>query len=268
VPPESVRTRDGTRISYVRTGVGSPLVLVHGTAADHSRWRPVLPRLEDRFSVLSVDRRGRGGSGDAETYAVEREFEDVAAVADGLGQPTIVLGHSYGGLCALEAALLSENVEKLVLYDPGLEVAGEQIYPYAVIERLERLLDDGDRDAVVATMLREVAGLPPEVIGQMRSQPAWGARVDAAHTIPRELRAVKEYRFDPDRFSDLDVPVLVLRGETSPAALVRAAEDVRDALPNGRLVILPGQGHAAMDTGTDLFVGAVLGFVDERSTAP
>ena len=117
-------------------------------------------------------------------------------------------------------------------------------------------------------MLLEVAGLPPEVIDQMRSQPAWGARVDAAHTIPRELRAVKEYRFDPDRFRDLDVPVLVLSGETSPAALVRAAEDVRDALPNGRLVVLPGQGHAAMDTGTDLFVGAVLGFVDERSTAP
>ena len=231
---------------------------------DHSRWRPVLPRFEERFSVLAVDRRGRGRSGDAETYAVEREFEDVAAVADGLGQSTIVLGHSYGGLCALEAAFLTENVEKLVLYDPGLEVAGEQIYPYAVIERLERLLEQGDRDAVVATMLREVAGLPPEVIDQMRLQPAWSARVDAAHTIPRELRAVKEYRFDPERFRDLDLPVLLLSGEASPPALVRAAEVVHDTLSNSRLVILPGQGHAAMDTATELFVDEVIRFADDQ----
>ena len=195
---------------------------------------------------------------------MEREFEDVAAVADGLGQSTIVLGHSYGGLCALEAALLTENVGKLVLYDPGLEVAGEQIYPHAVIERLERLLEQGDREAVVATMLREVAGLPPEVIDQMRLQPAWSARVDAAHTIPRELRAVKEYRFDPERFRDLDVPVLLLSGEASPPALVRAAEVVHDTLSNSRLVVLPGQGHAAMDTATELFVDEVIRFADDQ----
>ena len=51
-----------------------------------------LAAVQERFSVLAVDRRGRGRSGDAETYAVEREFEDVAAVADGLGQSTIALG--------------------------------------------------------------------------------------------------------------------------------------------------------------------------------
>jgi hypothetical protein len=91
----------------------------------------------------------------------------------------------------------------LVLYDPGIEVAGEEIYPPEVIERLEALLGAGDRDGVVATTMREVAGLPPETVEYMRSQPAWQARVGAAHTIPRELRAVKAYRFDPERFADL-----------------------------------------------------------------
>ena len=75
---------------------------------------------------------------------------------------------------------------------------------------------------------------------------------------------MKEYRFDPERFRDLDVPVLLLSGEASPPALVRAAEVVHDTLSNSRLVILPGQGHAAMDTATELFVDEVIRFADDH----
>ena len=61
--PESVTSEDGTPIAYLRSGEGPPLVLVHGTAADHNRWAPVLPAFEERFAVFAVDRRGRGGRG-------------------------------------------------------------------------------------------------------------------------------------------------------------------------------------------------------------
>jgi pimeloyl-ACP methyl ester carboxylesterase len=260
VSQEIVKSADGTTIACWRSGEGPPLVLVHGTAADHSRWMPVLPAFEERFAVCAVDRRGRGGSGDAEGYAIEREFEDVAAAVDSLGGPVNVLGHSYGALVALEAALLTENVRKLVLYDPGIEVAGEEIYAPEVIGRLEALLEAGDRDGVVATTMREVAGLPPETVEYMRSQPVWQARVAAAHTIPRELRAVKAYGFDPGRFGDLGVPTLVLSGGESPAALGKAAEAVDEALPDSLAFVMSGQGHAAMDTGTDLFTTEVLRF--------
>jgi pimeloyl-ACP methyl ester carboxylesterase len=262
VSQESVTSNDGVPIACWRSGEGTPLVLVHGTAADHNRWAPVLPAFEQRFTVNAVDRRGRGGSGDAEDYAIEREFEDVAEVVDSLGESVNLLGHSYGALCALEAALLTRNVRKLVLYDPGIEVAGEQIYPPEVIERLEALLGARDRDGVVATTMREVAGLPPETVEYMRSQPVWQARVDAAHTIPRELRAVKAYRLDAERFGDLGVPTLVLSGGDSPAALRKAGKDVDEALPNSRIVVMPGHGHAAMDTGTDLFTTKVLRFLE------
>ena len=258
---ETVTSKDGTPVACWRTGEGPPLVLVHGTAADHSRWRPVLPAFEERFTVYAVDRRARGGSGDSDDYAIEREFEDIAAAIDSLGEPANLLGHSYGALCALEAALLTQNVRRLVLYDPGIELAGEEIYPHEVIERLEALLEAGDRDGVVATTMREVAGLPPEVVEHMRSQPVWQARVAAAHTIPRELRAVKAYRLDPERFGELEVPTLVLSGGESPAALRKAAEVVEETLPDSRIVTMPGQGHAAMDTGTDLFTAEVLSFV-------
>jgi hypothetical protein len=58
--------------------------------------------------------------------------------------------------------------------------------------------------------MREVAGLSPETVEYMRSQPVWRARVDAAHTILRELLAVKAYSLDPERFRDLGVPTLLL----------------------------------------------------------
>src|SRR5918994_3950253 len=149
----TVNSKDVTPIAYWRSGEGPPLVLVHGTAADHSRWRPVLPAFEERFTVCAVDRRGRGGSGDSDDYAIEREFEDVAAVADFPAEPVVLVGHSYGALVALEAALITRNVRMLVLYDPGIEVAGEEIYPQEVIERLDALLEAGDRDGVVATTM-------------------------------------------------------------------------------------------------------------------
>ena len=112
--------------------------------------------------------------------------------------------------------------------------------------------------------MREVAGLPPETVEYMRSQPVWQARVGAAHTIPRELRAVKAYGFDPGRFADLGVPTLVLSGGDSPAALRKAAEAVNETLPDSRIVVMPGQGHAAMDTGRDLFTTEVLRFSAPR----
>ena len=198
--PEQVVSEDGTPIAVWRSGEGPPLVLVHGAAADHIRWAPALPALEERFTVLAIDRRGRGQSGDADEYAIEREYEDVAAVVESAGEAANVLGHSYGGICALEAALLTHGVRRLVLYEAPM---GFLASPPHVVQRLETLLEEGKRDELVAFFMREVAGLPSDQIELLRSLPAWEARLAVAHTIPREERASREYAFDPDRFRQL-----------------------------------------------------------------
>jgi pimeloyl-ACP methyl ester carboxylesterase len=266
VPQESVTSKDGTPSPTGVAGKDRPSCWCTGPPPTTTAGSPSCRRSRSASSsapsIGAVDRRGRGGSGDSDDYAIEREFEDAAALVDSLGEPAFLLGHSYGALCALEAALLAKNVRKLVLYDPGIEVAGEEIYPHEVIERLEALLGVGDRDGVVATTMREVAGLPPETVEYMRSQPAWQARVAAAHTIPRELSAVKAYGLDSERFGDLRVPTLVMSGGDSPAALRKAGEAVDGTLPDSRIVVMPGQGHAAMDTETDPFTTEVIRFVE------
>jgi pimeloyl-ACP methyl ester carboxylesterase len=82
-----------------------------------------------------------------------------------------LLGHSYGGLGALEAALLTPNVGKLVLYEPPTGANGAWRFPSGVIDRLEALLAAGDRDGVIATTMREVAGLRSETVEHLRSLP-------------------------------------------------------------------------------------------------
>lgn len=210
-----------------------------------------------------MDRRGRGGSGDDDGYAIEREFEDVASVVDSIGGPVHLLGHSYGALCSLECALLTTNVRKLVLYEPPVDVTGERINPPGVIGRMEAMLEAGDRDGVVTTLMSELAGLPPEAIEHLRSLPDWRTRLEAAHTIPREARAEEAYRFDPGRFGDLAAPTLLLLGSESPAAFEDAEKAVNEALPDSRIVVMYGQGHAAIDTGTDLFTLEVLRFLTD-----
>jgi pimeloyl-ACP methyl ester carboxylesterase len=256
--PTQIRSEDGTPLAVWRGGEGPPLLLIHGAAADHSRWAPVVPPLEERFTVLAIDRRGRGWSGDARDYALEREVEDVVAAVESADEPVHLLGHSYGGICALEAALLTDRIHRLVLYEAPM---GFLKSPPHVVEQLQALLADGRRDELLGYFMLEVAGLPPDQVELMRSLPAWEARLDAADTIPREERASREYVFDPARFRDLHVPTLYLQGGDSSEPFKVAGEALREALPDCRIVVMPGQRHAAMDTATDLFVAEVLSFL-------
>lgn len=255
---ETVVSADGTPIAVWRSGAGPALVLVHGATADHGRWAPALPALEEHFTVLAMDRRGRGRSGDADDYALEREAEDVVAVVELAGEEVGLLGHSHGGVCAVEAALLTDALEKLILYEPPM---GFVVAPPEVVSRLEELLEAGEREELLTMFMREVAGLPEEQIDVMRSLPAWQARLAAADTIPREERANREYVWEPDRFRELHVPTLYLQGGDSPAPFVKAGEALASALPDCRVVVMPGHSHAAIDTGTDLFTSEVLSFL-------
>ena len=64
-----------------------------------------------------MDRRGHGESQPGENYTLRKESEDVAAVVNSRRGPVFVLGHSIGGVFALEAALLTNKIAKLALYN-------------------------------------------------------------------------------------------------------------------------------------------------------
>ena len=261
---EQVRSKDGVPIAFERSGKGPPLVLVHGATADHTRWLPVLPEMEKHFTVYAVDRRGRGKSGDAEPYTIDREYEDVAAIVDSIPGPVNLLGHSYGAICSLEASLKTSNLGKLILYEPPIHTDAEEKQSSITIDRINLCLRNEQREKALLIFLQEIVGIPPEEISILRSLPSWPPRVAAAHTIVREEKSIRSYIFYPQRFSHMEIPTLLLLGGDSPPFYHAAIEALRGAIPNNRVRIMPGQRHAAMDTAPGLFLSEVIECVTER----
>jgi len=257
---EKVKSKDGTVISFRKSGSGIPLILVHGTTADHTRWNPLLPQFEKHFTVYAVDRRGRGESGDSPGYNVMREAEDIAAVAESFNEPVCFLGHSFGAICCLEESLLTDNIKKMILYEPPLPV-GATTYPPDVPARMQTLIDNGNKDGAVETFFREVVKMPEKEFSLLKKLPVYKTRVQLAPTIPRELTIDNHYNFNPGKFTNLRIPALILLGGDSPQIFRKAAEAVNSALAGSSITVLPHQQHAAMDTNPPLFMKEVLNFL-------
>jgi pimeloyl-ACP methyl ester carboxylesterase len=100
----TVASHDGTTIAFDRSGEGPPLVLVGGALSDRSAAGSLAEALAPHLTVFAYDRRGRGDSGDAMAYAVEREIEDIEALIGVAGGPVYLYGVSSGAALALEAA--------------------------------------------------------------------------------------------------------------------------------------------------------------------
>jgi pimeloyl-ACP methyl ester carboxylesterase len=266
--PARAVSGDGTEIAYWTSGQGPPLVVVHGTPADHTRWAPLLPYLEPHVTVHAMDRRGRGASGDGPDYNLGREAEDVAAVVDAVaaatGSQVDVYGHSHGGLCAFGGATLTSNIGKLVLYE-GWPIPNPAVWalPPEVEQRLDALLAAGDRDGVVEALFRHFELMSDEDMDAFKAAPSWSGRVAAAHTVMREIRAEAEARLDPREAATITVPVLLLTGEHSPDASKADVEAVAAALPDARIVVLKGQEHVADALAPEMFAENLLAFLRE-----
>lgn len=80
--------RPTRRRSPCGSRAGPPLVLVHGSMADHTAFDPFVEALRNHSATFPMDRRGFGASGDGPVYAIERDFEDVSAVVDAVAART------------------------------------------------------------------------------------------------------------------------------------------------------------------------------------
>jgi len=265
----TAQSRDGTAIAVSPLGDGPSLILVHGAAADHTTFRVLAPRLATRWTTNAIDRRGRGRSGDTLPYAIEREFEDIAAVAEALaeadGAPVDVFGHSYGGRCALGAALRTTAIRRVISYEGAPTPPGQRYGDAAVLGELVALEAAGHPEALLETFLRRVVGLTDDDITAYRANPVWPDRVAAAPTIVREL-AAEGSAIGPgslDALGAVRQPVLQLLGGDSLPTFRVATEALDAHLANGRIVTIPGARHAAHHTHPDAVVVAVTDFLDE-----
>lgn len=259
-----VQSADGTSIAVWADGDGPPLIVVHGGLNDHTTDRPFIDELRGSVTTFAMDRRGRGASGDGPDYAIEREFEDVAAVVDAVaarsGQAASIWGHSYGADCAMGAAALTGNVARLVLYEPGLGYAGSDEVTAALAE-VETAIAAGDLEGALYTAMRGIIELTEDEIAVVRATPGWAARLAAVPRLPREVRAEIEWSYQAGQFDAVKARTLLLAGAESPPAQEEATQRAAAAIPDARVQTLDGHSHIAHRVDPAMVAAIVCEFV-------
>jgi pimeloyl-ACP methyl ester carboxylesterase len=247
----TVISADGTRIAYGIVGSGDPVILVGGVFS-YRAWpqpRQLAQLLAKRFTVVDYDRRGRGESGDTKPYAVEREIEDIDALIEAVGGSAHVCGWSSGGVLALKAAAAGSAVRKLAVYEPPFVVPGSpHVPPEDFVSQLNRLADAGRRTDAAKYYFAEVMGMPRLMVRAVPLMRRPWKRIKAvAHTAPYEAAVVEDNlhgrALRAEQWAPVGQATLVMSGEKTGALLHQAALALIDVLPNGRHLVLAGQGH-------------------------
>jgi pimeloyl-ACP methyl ester carboxylesterase len=239
--------RDGTRwvFDVDRRGDGPPVLLLHGLLTDSRVWQPLRAALTDRYTLISVDAPGHGGSPPrAADFTLEAEVDALVGVLDALEVPGPVawVGHSMGGMKAMRAALAHPDrvaVLGLISCQPYEEPA-RTARPYlAMVETAQTWGISTDLAATMgklnfgATFLASPAGQ------------AWVAHFTGltGDDFAATAHAVFHRTDISGRLAQLAVPTLVLHGTEDVPIRIAVARSYAALLPDARLVELPGCGH-------------------------
>jgi pimeloyl-ACP methyl ester carboxylesterase len=218
----SVRSKDGTRIAYEKTGKGPVLILVAAALADRGGTKRFAKLLSEHFTVINYDRRGRGKSGHTQPYAVEREVEDIDALIGESRRPVFLFGSSSGAVLALEAATrLGTEVKGLFLYEPPFIVNDSRPpMPNDLGSRISELVAAGRRSDAVKLFFTRGIGIPPFGVTLMRFlMPGWSKMAGMAHTLPYDLTVLEGTQsgkpLPMQRWISNTTPTLVMVGSRS-----------------------------------------------------
>ena len=278
---ERTGTVEGVKLQYLTAGTGPAIVLLHGYAETSRMWRPLMPQLAERFTVVAPDLPGIGGSDiPADGLDMARSAVRIHSLVKGLGiEKAVVVGHDIGLMVAYAyAAQFPSDTEKLVMMDAFLPgVAGwEAIYnnpaiwhfrfngptPEALVEGRERIYFEHFWNDLAADKTRSL----PEADRQAYA---------AAYARPGRMRAAWSYfvsfqqaAMDFARLSQakLTMPVLSIGGDRANGeALGKQAQLVAT---NATSVVLRNTGHWVMEESPRETTDVLMRFLDAPAGSP
>ncbi|WP_152360206.1 alpha/beta fold hydrolase [Microlunatus speluncae] len=247
---QTITSADGTTIAYEKTGSGPAIIVISNVAEDHTGVAGLAKILAEDFTVITFDRRGRGGSGDPQPYDPARELEDIAALVEIAGGSAALTSGSGGCAITLDAAsALGDRVTGVYLYDPPFIVDDSRPpAPAAYVEHVSELVAADRRSDAVEYMMTELIGVPAEYLEPMKQDPSWDEMARYAHTYAYEgriLRGLLDGKPLPtDRWS-IDAPIAVAVGGNSEPYFRVCADALAALLPNVTVLTLAGQDHGA-----------------------
>jgi pimeloyl-ACP methyl ester carboxylesterase len=252
-------------------GAGPGVVCLHSNASNSGQWRALTDHLAPRFHVLAADSYGAGKSPPWPTDRTVWLRDEVALlepVFAAAGDPFSLVGHSYGGAIALVAAVAQPHrVRSLVLYEPTLFSLVEAQSPppndvdgiRGAVARACAALDAGDAGRAAQAFIDFWMGAgswdrTPEsrkapIAASIANVGQWAG---ALLGEPTPLQA----------FSKLDIPVLYLTGQDSPASSLSVARLLTAVLPRVEVIEFEGLGHMGPITHPEVVNPAIARFLE------
>lgn len=261
--------RDGISLGYEESGAGPPIVFLHGLSMSRATWRRFLPDLTDRFRVVGLDQRGHGESTHTGGYMLDNYVADaVAFLEEVVREPSVLVGHSLGGVVAHGVAQSRPDlVRSVLLEDPPLYVA----------ERLASGLDRDEASPVAAffpmmqQLCRDMQARSAPVdeyeamLGAVPSLTGAGTMVEAIGADGVQAMAEAFSQLDPEVFTpaidgsaisgapDLSIPLacpaVLLRADPKLGAAFSTEDEARflETNTHARVVVFDGASHAIHD---------------------
>lgn len=251
-----VRSRDGTRIGYLSVGSGPSVLVIPGVLSMAADYAAFARALSEHFTVHTIERRGRGESGpQGDEYSIVKECEDVLALRAETGA-SLLVGHSYGGLVALEVARNNNAFTKIAVYEPGVSIGGSM--PTAWMPSYEKML--AEKSHVDALVEFTLADAPPRI----QKTPPWLMKLlllllvscsgqyrqmlRLLHPNLREWREIARLDSSYEHYREIAAGVLLMFGGRSDStAVTLAMERLAAILPRSETKEFPRLDHFGIE---------------------
>ena len=265
---------NGVRLRYLIGGQGSPVVLLHGYAETSHMWRPIMPSLAERHTVVVPDLRGAGGSAKPQSgYDKKTMAADIRELTSWLKLDRVrIVGHDIGLMVAYAyAAQFPEAAERVVLMDAFLPGIGNwkdvwllrdlwhfHFYgevPLALVTGRERIYLEHFWNDFAADRKHSVPEADRRLYARAYAQPG-AMRAGFEYFRNFERDAVDFARMGSTRLS---MPMLVLSGEKAGGTFL--IEQAKLVASDVRGQVIPGVGHWLMEEAPKIVIPAITSFV-------
>ena len=231
------------KLAIERFGSGEPLVLIHGMGSAATAWKPLIPKLIDKFEVITIDLPGHGKTPLDKTRPMDPESL-AKLVVQNLTELDIkqfhLVGNSLGGWISLEiAAIYPERVITLT----GLAPAGLWLAPTTLNYRWAKKIGFETVSPRWQELSYEVC--LDAVLAMAKSDgyfPAWDGML--------------KKRFDKD--VSKEIPITIIFGDTDHTLPAKTCQERSLAPDHAKWIILPETGHAPMWDSTEEVLAEIL----------